>query len=389
MPKKRSNGEGYLHKRPNGLWECQIMVGYQADGRKKMKSFYGQKQKEARDKAREYLDNLNKQAEISEETTFSQWADTWYASMKGEVSESTYEGYRYTLRILKEFFGDEKLTKIKAIHIENFLKKMTSEGKSHSYITKMRGMLFQIMKKAEANDLIMKNPVAVADKQRYKDTAPKKDSFTVEEIDRMMERLPDNRIGNSIRLMLGTGMRTQEIMGLMPTHIDEDGSCIHIRQAVTMVKGTPKIGPPKTKTSYRDIPVPLSLRETAKKLRSLAAPYIPPYIPLIWHGVSTPICNPSQFRKQFKSCLQAIGGVRLLSPHCCRHTYVSQLQAASVPLETIQSMTGHADIDMTQHYLHVQREVKEVAAGKLDSLFTKTSLELNSSTIPVRSRHQG
>ena len=178
---------------------------------------------------------------------------------------------------------------IKAIHVERYSKQMLADGKSHSYLTKIRGMLFQIMKKAEANDLIMKNPVAVADKKRYKNTETKKDSFTVEEIDRMMERLPDNLIGNSIRLMLGTGMRTQEIMGLLPTHIDEDGSCIHIRQAVTMVKGTPKIGPPKTKTSYRDIPVPLSLRETAKKLRSLAAPYIPPYIPLIWHGVNTPI----------------------------------------------------------------------------------------------------
>ena len=63
--------------------------------------------------------------------------------------------------------------------------------------------------------------------------------------------------------------------------------------------------------------------------------------------------------------------VRLLSPHCCRHTYVSQLQAQGVPLETIQSLTGHADVDMTEHYLHVQKEVKEDAAQKLDSLFKK------------------
>ena len=62
---------------------------------------------------------------------------------------------------------------------------------------------------------------------------------------------------------------------------------------------------------------------------------------------------------------------RVLSPHCCRHTYVSQLQAQGVPLETIQSLTGHADVDMTEHYLHVQKEVKEDAAQKLDSLFKK------------------
>ncbi len=47
-----------------------------------------------------------------------------------------------------------------------------------------------------------------------------------------------------------------------------------------------------------------------------------------------------------------------------RHTYVSQLQAQGVPMETIQSLTGHADVDMKEHYLHVQKKVKENAAGK-------------------------
>ncbi len=40
-------------------------------------------------------------------------------------------------------------------------------------------------------------------------------------------------------------------------------------------------------------------------------------------------------------------------------------------METIQSLTGHADADMTEHDLHVQKEVKENAAGKLDALFKK------------------
>ena len=54
MPGKRSNGEGTLRKRPNGLWECTMMVGYQEDGRRRYKSFYGKTQKEAKDKAEAY-----------------------------------------------------------------------------------------------------------------------------------------------------------------------------------------------------------------------------------------------------------------------------------------------------------------------------------------------
>ncbi len=98
------------------------------------------------------------------------------------------------------------------------------------------------------------------------------------------------------------------------------------------------------------------------KLRQTEQPYI-------WHGVKSPICNPSVFRRHYADALRAIPGVRPLSPHCCRHTYVSQLQAKGVDIETIKNLSGHADIDMTQHYLHVQREIKERAADRLNQVF--------------------
>ena len=61
--------------------------------------------------------------------------------------------------------------------------------------------------------------------------------------------------------------------------------------------------------------------------------------------------------------------MRELTPHSCRHTYVSQMQALGVDLATIQSMVGHADLDMTQHYLHVQAPVKQKAIKAFDQAF--------------------
>ena len=362
MAKKRPNGEGSIHKRPNGLWEFQVMVGYQEDGRRKLKSFYARTQREAIEKGRKYLERLAAQPKLASEMLFRDWADLWYESIKGQVGESTYAGYQFTLTILKDYFGRMSLDSIKAVHVEAFLREMQQEGRSPSYLTKLRGMMFQIMKKAEANELIIRNPVAVADKVKSPDTSSRKDSFTAVEITTMMNCLSDDRLGCSIRLMLGTGMRTQELLALEPKHIEEDGSCIHIRQAVTMVKGTPKIGTPKTKTSYRDIPVPERLRPYAIRLRATDQQYI-------WNGDNTPVINPSVFRRRFKKALNDIPDVRALSPHCCRHTYVSQLQAMGVSIETIQSLTGHADVDMTKHYLHVQTDVKENAVSHLNSLF--------------------
>lgn len=371
MPKKRMNGEGTYHKRPNGLWEWQIMLGYQRDGRRKMKSIYARTQKELKQKAKQFMEDYKSRPQLDSTMPFSKWADIWYEGMKGQVSDTTYDGYAYTLKILKAYFGDTRLEDIKAIHVEGFLKSLVEDGKSKSYITKLRGMLFQVMKKAEANELIFKNPVAVADKVKAGEQEPsKKDAFTAAEIKRLMERLPKDRMGLSIRLMLGTGMRTQEVMALEPKHIAEDGSVIQVRQAITMTKGTPKIGPPNTKNSYRDIPVPESLRDVAAALRKTDQQYI-------WHGEKSALCNPSTFRHQYTLAISQVGEVRVLSPHCCRHSYISHLQAMGVDMETIQSLSGHADIDMTEHYLHVQQEVKTSAVAKLNEMFDYEKICVN------------
>ena len=335
MAKRRSNGEGSLHKRPNGLWECTLMVGYHEDGRRKYKSFYARTQRECKEKVRKYREDEAAGLNLDSNLTFGEWADEWYKGYEGQVSPSTYDNYRYTIKLLKEGFGEQKLTAIKPIHVENYLKRMAKEGRSQSSLSKLRGMMFQIMKKAAANDLIRKNPVEFADHMRnVKPQENTKDSFTAEEIERLMVLLPDNRIGHSIRLMIGTGMRTQELLGLEPRHIAPDGSNIKIEQAVTMVKGTPQLGPPKTQSSYREIPVPEKYRPSAMFLRDTNQKFV-------WYGKKRDrFCNPSSFRKQYRAALEALGGVRYLSPHCCRHTYVSQLQARGVSMETIMSLTG-------------------------------------------------
>ena len=223
--------------------------------------------------------------------------------------------------------------------------------------------MYQIMNKAEANDLIRKNPVRFAEKMRYREPVKRKDAFTAEEVSILMERLPENRIGLSIRLMLGTGMRTQELLALEPRHIEEDGSVIHIEQAINMHKGTAVVGFPKSRDSYRSIPVPQSLRWCAVALRHTDKKFI-------WEaGKRDNPCNPSYFRDQFRKALEAIPEVQMLTPHSCRHTYVSQMQALGVDLSTIQSIVGHADVDMTKHYLHVQESVRQDAIERFSKAF--------------------
>ena len=369
---KRSNGEGMIRQRADGRWESRVMIGYKDNGKPDYKSVYGKTKKEAREKLKVFLDERASGIDTSHNYNFSNWADIWFEHHQDNITATTQENYRYTLRILKDYFGVRPLADIKAFDIEVFLKALRKEERSDSCIAQCRGMLYQIFHKAEANDLVRKNPVRFADKMRSREPTKRKEAFTAEEVKLLMEKLPKDRIGISIRLLLGTGMRSQELLALEPRHIAEDGSLIQIRQAVNMVKGTATVGQPKSRDSYRDVPIPPNLRWCAIQLRTTNRTFV-------WEaGKKDQPCNPSYFRDKFKAAIGEIEGVRVLTPHSCRHTYVSQLQALGVDLPTIQSIVGHADIDMTQHYLHVQDSIRQKAVSKFAAAFGGEEYTLDS-----------
>lgn len=369
---KRSNGEGMIRQRADGRWESRVMIGYKDNGKPDYKSVYGKTKKEAREKLKVFLDERASGIDTSHNYNFSNWADIWFVHHQDNITATTQENYRCTLRILKDYFGVRPLADIKSFDIEVFLKALRKEERSDSCIAQCRGMLYQIFHKAEANDLVRKNPVRFADKMRSREPTKRKEAFTAEEVKLLMEKLPKDRIGISIRLLLGTGMRSQELLALEPRHIAEDGSMIQIRQAVNMVKGTATVGQPKSRDSYRDVPIPPNLRWCAIQLRTTNRTFV-------WEaGKKDQPCNPSYFRDKFKAAIGEIEGVRVLTPHSCRHTYVSQLQALGVDLPTIQSIVGHADIDMTQHYLHVQDSIRQKAVSKFAAAFGGEEYTLDS-----------
>ena len=102
MAKRRSNGEGSLRQRKDGLWELTIMDGFQPDGRRKTKSFYAKAQKEVKAKAKAYQDARAEGIEMEVDYLFPEWADIWFENHKDNIAPTTQENYGYTLRILKE-----------------------------------------------------------------------------------------------------------------------------------------------------------------------------------------------------------------------------------------------------------------------------------------------
>ena len=102
----------------------------------------------------------------------------------------------------------------------------------------------------------------------------------------------------------------------------------------------------------------LSLRDTSKGKT------------FIWEaGKKGHPCNPSHFRKMFKMAIASVDGVRALTPHSCRHTFVSMMREMQVDVNILKLFTGHTQLDMVDHYTHVRETECMSAIAKLAAAF--------------------
>lgn len=361
--KRRSNGEGSFRKLPSGNWSGQIMVGYTPEGKRKIKTFTAPTKPEVRDRMRRYMDDLGKEPETTSSIPFSEWADTWYEDMRTQVEESTYWNYAFTLKTLKNHFKTKPINEIKQLDINRFIDTLLQRDLSKSTISKCKSMLVQIFAAAEDNELIQRNPAlrAKSAKSAKRHVHPK-NAFTAEEIDILMEALPNNLLGNSILTLLGTGMREQELLALTKDDIASDGSTITVNKAVKMAYRTPSLGPTKSAMSNRVVPVPKKYQPYVLYLREHAGEKYIWTSPKRENGLYTV----EEFRNRYRTVMKKIPGVPYYTPHCCRHTYITMLQAKQVPMDFISALAGHEDASTTQGYTHITIDTLRKAIESLN-----------------------
>lgn len=364
---KRANNEGSIVKLKSGNWRCQFMDGYKDDGRRNVLSFSAPTKSEVQQMLRDYWERKQKPeaAQIGEDMDFSAWAELWYKDYEDQVQASTYANYRFTLDHLIRQFRQRPLGSIRQIEINQFLNGLYRQGLSQSSVSKCKAMLIQIFDAAEENELILRNPArhAKASRRREDEEESAKDAFTEEELQRLMCELPDTLLGNSIRVLLVSGMRVQELLALRPEDIEPDGSAIHICHAVKMVKGCPSLGTPKSKRSRRTVPIAEDYRCYVLRLLEQGGKAF------LWTSVKSEslLVGVGVFRRQYYKALREIGGVRLLTPHCTRHTYITRLQAKGVPMEIVARLVGHSEIRTTDGYTHTSLETLSQAVSTMNA----------------------
>lgn len=168
------------------------------------------------------------------EITFSQWADAWYADYSYEVPKDVHWIANFYLKPMFSFFGDIPVFEIKNSDIDGYVdfirfeRDITPTGISRHLI-----ILNEIFSKAVEHGVIDKVPDAsslhVPAISRRMD-GPPMDAYTSDDIAIMRESLPDNIIKHCILLLVGTGIRVQELLALTKDDIAPDGSWLDINK---------------------------------------------------------------------------------------------------------------------------------------------------------------
>lgn len=180
----------------------------------------------------------------SDEQTFHEFAEGWFAAGMSEWSERTIADYRWALELhLLPFFKDYRLTEITIEAVDRYRTSKQREAKlAPAQINKTIKRLSQILALAEEYDLVRRN-VARGKKRKAKETAVRKTWVEPEQVMTLIE-MSKPFIRPVVAVLLGTGLRPGELVAL------DWGD-------VSLGTGTITVGKAKTDTgSYREIDLP-------------------------------------------------------------------------------------------------------------------------------------
>jgi integrase len=178
-------------------------------------------------------------------------------------------------------------------------------------------------------------------------------ALTIEEVQKLLETCRGKRYEVGFVLLVETGMRLGELLGLRWEDVDLDGGQLSIYQTLSTLNGKIVLDEPKTVSSRR--PYELS-PQAVKALKSHQArqgaerlamgTWWTPSGLVLATDFGTPV-DPSNFRRVFRRVTEE-AGIDSCHPHELRHTAASLMLSRGVPLHVVSDVLGHSSITVTK-----------------------------------------
>lgn len=287
------------------------------------------------------------------------YANKWFESFKKKrLRPGTQKTYSYLLnKHIIPFFSERAVASISVADIQSFYDSLSYL--SRSTLRQMRVILHQIFRAAKEDKLIADNPTE-SDRLSYSNRMSVREALTQDAIQHIVRQLV--RLKGSdlllLSLLIYTGERRGEVLGLRWEDIDFDSDMIHVERAVAFPSNQPFVGETKSKAGVRSIPLLPELKNILLRYKK-AEGYI------VGNG-DKPLTERA-YRcayKRIDSKLDLHGA----TAHVFRHTFMT-MAVDALDLKTLQTIAGHASHVTTMRYVHKRDEKIAAAKDKLTGMF--------------------
>lgn len=293
---------------------------------------------------------------------------------KMNLSITTYDSYkRICKKYINPLIGDIKLCDIRPIHIQNYVDDLL-DLLSPQTIKVHLNILNLAFKRAYRLKLIKENVIQYVEVPKNKKF--KNEVYNPQDMKKLLEKSKGTSIELPIILASGLGMRASEILGLTWDNIDFNELTITIDKITVRNDGKVILKEPKTESSIRTITAPKEIILILKQLKKdrLAARLKGEKVhrDLIFYDRNLNPIGQDVISKRFRLFLEE-NNLKHIRFHDLRHSHVTMLIDAKVPIKVISERVGHSNVNTTLNiYSHALKEMDQEASNKIsDTLFNE------------------
>lgn len=318
----------------------------------------------------QYMDE-HSNVDIPSDLLVSVWFDYWIDIKEKTVRPNTVRNYRERYdKNIKHVIGNKLLRDVNSIHCQKIMNDMAEKGYKTTTIYQTRIALYNMLEFAYQSDIIIKNPCNKMVKSNIGKESAKREAMTIENQKKFCQAIKGKSYEYQFRLIMQTGLRTGELVGLKWEDIDFEKRTLTVSRSLEYRHsvGEWREGPPKSKSGYRVIPLTDEAISILKMQQWKVLRF--KIIDIEWRDrvflcrKGTPVKNSTYDSSLYEICKKA--GIPKISMHILRHTFATRCIEAGMMPKTLQTLLGHSNISITMNlYVHTTADQKKLEMEKV------------------------